>query len=115
MKARDPVAVAALRSAIAAIDNAEAADVMLAPPSRTSSGHVVGGVPGLGSAEVRRRDLSDADVRAIVSAEVHERIAAARDLETLGRKDAADRLRREAAVLGPYLHSRSGLRHGGPA
>ena len=50
MKAREPDAVSALRTAIAAIDNAEAVP---APDERaaTTSGHIAGARAGLGAAE----------------------------------------------------------------
>ena len=47
MKARDAVAVTALRSAIAAIDNAEAVEVPGEPTAPVGSEHFAGAVPGL--------------------------------------------------------------------
>gem|GEM_PF-809311 len=61
MKARDAVAVGALRAVIAAIDNAEAADPAHAPAQQP--GPIAGGVKGLGAGEVPRRTLGDAEVR----------------------------------------------------
>lgn len=104
LKARDPVAVAALRSALAAIENAEAV-----PLDRGAGGgpvgneHVAGAALGVGAAEAERRHLTDADLRAIVEREVRERLAAAQEYERGGRGDVAERLRAEVEVLGRYL------------
>jgi len=106
LKGRDHVRVVALRSAIAAIDNAEAIDVSDAPPRETSSEHVAGASVGVGSAEAERRLLSDADVNAIIRAQVDERSQAAQQYEKLGRSDVAERLRREADVLRAYVPAR---------
>ncbi|HYY77867.1 MAG TPA: GatB/YqeY domain-containing protein [Actinomycetes bacterium] len=103
LKARDAVAVAALRSALAAIDNAEAVEGPPAP--RQGAGHapIAGTVAGLGAAEAERRSLTDVQVEAIVRAEVAERQAAARDYERAGRQEHAERLRAEAGVLSSLL------------
>jgi uncharacterized protein len=106
MKARDVVAVAALRSALAAIDNAEAVDVApAAEPAATSatSAEVAGAVVGVGAAEVPRRVLTAADVERLVRGERDDRITAAVDHERLGRSESAGRLRAEAGVLALYL------------
>ncbi|GIL31523.1 hypothetical protein NUM_67770 [Actinocatenispora comari] len=101
LKARDRVAVSALRSALAAIDNAEAVP---APDARMSSSeHVAGAAVGVGSAEAARRELTPDDLHAIVAAEVAERVDAATGYARSGRQDAADRLRAEADVLRRYL------------
>lgn len=118
MKARDRVAVAALRSALSAIENAEAIDASDAPtaveqPAGTTdppadtdgAGHpgFAGSVAGLRAAEVERRVLTDAEVERIVRAEATDRLAAADEYERSGRHDHAERLRGEAAVLHRYL------------
>ncbi|MGW4489070.1 GatB/YqeY domain-containing protein [Amycolatopsis sp. NPDC004368] len=103
LKNRDRVATTALRAALAAIDNAEA--VPVDQPLSTASGteHVVGAALGVGAAEAARRELSDADVRAIVENEVVERATAAAEYAGLGRAEAAERLQAEAEVLTSYL------------
>ncbi|MFI5609612.1 GatB/YqeY domain-containing protein [Amycolatopsis sp. NPDC051903] len=103
LKNRDRVATTALRSALAAIDNAEA--VPVDQPLSTAAGdeHVVGAALGVGAAETARRELTDTDVRAIVAHEVRERTTAADKYERLGRTDAAERLRAEAVVLKQHL------------
>ena len=69
MKAREPDAVSALRTAIAAIDNAEAVpapDETLA----TTSGHIAGARAGIGAAEAARRNLSPSEQQAILRDQV---------------------------------------------
>ena len=100
LKSRDAVAVSALRSALAAIENAGAVDPGHAPPP--GSGPIAGAVDGLVAAEVERRPV---DVRAVVAAEVEQRRSAAREYTELGRPDYADRLHAEADVLAAHLRS----------
>lgn len=103
LKARDRVAIAALRSTLAAIENAEAPPAHQPAPGAVGSEHVAGSVAGLGAAEVERRQLTEDDLRGIVRAEVDERAAAALEYERVGRTDLAQRVRAEAEVLGRYL------------
>jgi uncharacterized protein len=102
MKARDRTAVAALRTTLAAIANAEAlpADD---PAARLFAGEHV---TGAGATEQPRRLLTDADVRAVVEREIHDRTTAAASYDELGRADLADPLRAEADVLTRYLRAR---------
>jgi uncharacterized protein len=106
MKARDSVAVAALRSVLAALDNAEVVDAGRAPQSSVGHPGLAGSVSGLCAVEVERRSLSVAEMDALVRAEVAERHAVARDYERVGQRAHAERLRREAAVLSSYLDGR---------
>jgi uncharacterized protein len=99
LKARDTIATSALRSALAAIDNASAVPSAPARAAGVGGPHVAGAVAGLGAAEAERRSLTAAEVEGIVRAEVAERQAAARDYDRTGHADQADRLRREAHVL----------------
>jgi hypothetical protein len=103
LKTRDRAAVTALRSALAAIENAEAPPAPPPTPGLVVSEHVAGSVAGLGSAEVERRRLTEHDLRGIVEAERDERTAAALGYERLGRAEQAERLRSEADVLDRYL------------
>lgn len=102
MKARDQIAVASIRSALAAIDNAEAVQVEHGV-TENGGANVAGSVVGLGAAEAERRDLAADDIHAIIEAEVHDRAVAAGRYEQVGRNDAAERLRAETDVLGRYL------------
>ena len=103
MKARDSVSVSALRSALAAIENAEAVDMTTNPPPATENSHIAGSVSGLGNAEVERRVLGDGEAERLVRDEAEERQSVARDLERAGCHQRAARLRAEADVLLRYL------------
>jgi hypothetical protein len=88
MKAREPDAVAALRTAIAAIDNAEAVPAPEARQAATSS-HIAGARAGLGAAEAARRNLSDSEQRAILRDQIAGYTAEADRYEALGQPAAA--------------------------
>ncbi len=102
MKAREPDAVAALRTAIAAIDNAEAVPVPAADQA-TNSAHFAGARAGIGAAEAARLDLDDNQQRAILRDQVTGYTAEAGRYEALGQQAAADRLRAQARLLSGYL------------
>jgi hypothetical protein len=114
MKARDTVAVSALRSTLAAIANAEAvspptalttsgptAPVNPPPPASASDVHqyVAGSTAGLAATEAERREVTEEDAAGIVQAEVAERQAAAREYQAAGHADRVERLLREAQVI----------------
>ena len=99
LKGRDMIAASALRSALAAIDNASAVPAGPEPAAGTGSPHFAGTIAGLGAAEAERRYLSQADMEEIVRTEVAERETAALAYEQAGHREQAERLRREAAVL----------------
>jgi uncharacterized protein len=161
MKARDRPAMTALRSALAAIDNAGAVDPTQAGPTEvdpqvatsaarpsepdetgpgpsepdetgpgpstsaatgpqhpsagSGPGHsgpgaaraahpgFAGTVAGLGAAEVERRSLGQAQMEAIVRAEIADRETAATWYERAGQLQRAERLRAEAEVLRSHL------------
>lgn len=108
MKARDQHAVTALRSALAAIDNAEAVGTADAVDTAgqghpTGEGRIAGAILGVGAAEVARRTLTSAETQAIVRQEVAERQTAAHAYERAGQSGPAGRLRAEAEVLRAYL------------
>lgn len=107
MKARDFVAVAALRSALGALDNAETVDSAWAPQPNAGHPRLAGTVSGLHAAEVERRSLSGPEMDQVVRTEVADRHAAACDYERSGRRAHATRLRDEAAVLMSYLDGRN--------
>ena len=102
MRARDSVAVSALRSALAALDNAGAVPAGQGPAS-ASGPHFAGAVAGLGAAEVPRRGLAAGEAERIVRAEIAEREAAAAGYEGAGHGEQARRLRQEARVLASVL------------
>lgn len=102
LKERDRTAIGALRSALAAIENAEAVPRQR-EPGAVEGEHVAGATLGNGAADVPRRQLSESEVAAIVTAEVRERSTNASEYERLGRYERAQRLRAEADVLNGYL------------
>ena len=104
LKARDTDALAALRTTIAAIDNAEAVPVPVPDTSRpATSVHIAGSRSGPGSAEAARRQLSASELRDILRAQITEHTREADRYDALGRADAAERLRRQARTLTAYL------------
>ena len=99
LRARDMNAVRPLRSALAAIGNAEAVEPDAPAPVAPGSPHVAGSAAGVGAAEAERRRLSGVEIEQIVLGEAGERERAARDYERAGHADRAGQLRREAQVL----------------
>ncbi|MGI5121763.1 GatB/YqeY domain-containing protein [Marinactinospora thermotolerans] len=100
MRARDKVAVSALRATLAALDNAEAVPVDEAGLRGTA---LEQSPIGAGATEVARRELDEHGEVAIVRAEVAERLEAAARLSAPAHADRAARLREEAAVLLRFL------------
>jgi uncharacterized protein YqeY len=99
MKAGDHRAVAAYRSALAAVENAEAVEV----GEQVRAGAIETSPAGLGAAEVARRTLSEDEIAAIVRSEIDERRAAAAGYEKAGRSERAAALLAEADVLAAQL------------
>jgi uncharacterized protein len=99
LRARDMVAVSAVRSALSAISNAEAVNPGSAQVAQGTSPYVAGAAAGLGAGEARRRSLSAAEVSQIIGAEIAERQRAAREYEQAGHAGQARRLRGEIRVL----------------
>ncbi|MEY9843207.1 hypothetical protein [Streptacidiphilus sp. MAP5-3] len=102
IKGRDRVAASVVRATLGAIENAEAverpgAELVEGGPRESSA--IEATPAGVGVAEVARRVLTEADVRAIVRAEVAEREAAVAACERAGRDEQAERLRVELNVL----------------
>jgi uncharacterized protein YqeY len=95
LRARDQVRVHAIRSALAAIANAEAP---AAPHSDSSAEPEVGRL-----VEHERRQLSAEEVLAVLQAEIDERELAAAEYRSLDRVDEADRMVAEAEVVRAYL------------
>ncbi len=96
IKSRDRVAAAALRSTLAAIDNAEAVD----RPASTDRNLSIESIPiGAGATEVARRDLTERQVEQIVRAELAERHAAAHAYDQAGQRERADRLHVEINII----------------
>jgi hypothetical protein len=102
MKARDPDAVAMLRTAIAAIDNAQAVADPGTPPAATSA-HIAGARAGLGTAEAPRRQLTRDELQAILRTQLAEYTREADRYAGHGQSAAAERLRNQASLLSRYL------------
>lgn len=98
MKERDRLALGVYRSALAAIDNAEA--VPLGPEDR--AGAIEASAAGAGRADVVRRELTEQDMRTVVQSEIDERHEAAESLAAV--QPAAERqLRDEVGLLQALL------------
>src|SRR6202165_5275236 len=93
LKERDPVGTSAIRSAVSAIDNAEAVDSPRVPRTRL----------GVGVGDVARRELSAKEIVEILRGAIADRDAAAAEYERRGRTEGASRLRAEAAALSSLL------------
>jgi uncharacterized protein YqeY len=100
MRARDPVAVSALRATLAALDNAEAVPL----GEVELRGAALEETPiGAGATEALRRELSEDSVAEIVRAEAAERLEVAARLTAPAHADRVAQLRAEAAVLLRFL------------
>ncbi|KMO74384.1 hypothetical protein BST22_15385 [Mycolicibacterium chubuense] len=102
--ARDQDRISALRTLIAAVDNAEAVPVN-DDALRWTDGPIAGSASGVRSTEVPRRQLAMTDVHAVLRDLIGEYDTHTRDYRSMGRHDAADRLRRRADTLRGYLDS----------
>ena len=111
LRDRDKPIVAALRSAIAALENAEA--VPTAPGvAPATSRHVAGAAIGVGAAEAERLALDKATESAILRAEVDGLLEAAREYESVGHGDRAVEARIAADELSTVVHSALGTTWG---
>ena len=120
MKEGRTVEVAALRAAIASVDNGEAVGVAGVragrPPTADPDVPITGAVSGAGAGDVRRRALSPTDLQRILDGEtmgLHEQAA---DYEAFGRaaeaaalRTQADRIAHHRAALGPGRDVAAGL------
>jgi hypothetical protein len=95
---RDRIAVAALREAIAALDNAEAVPVDTDPDAQVGQ-YVAGGVVGLGAAEAERRTLDAKAQQAIIKKIIDDRFAAASTYDEHRQSARAADLRSGAEAL----------------
>ena len=93
---------AALRTAIAAIDNAQAVPAGADFPPSTD-GVIAHSSHGVGSAEAPRRELHLNDIHAIVRDLLGEYDTQREHYSSIHQHEAADRLRRIANVLRAYL------------
>jgi uncharacterized protein YqeY len=98
MAQRDRSAMAVYRTALSAIDNAEA--VPLGEEHR--AGAIESSAAGVGCSEVERRSLTHEDEISLVKREIHERQVTAELLASTNR-DGAQRLRADANLLQALL------------
>jgi uncharacterized protein len=91
MKLRSSLDVRALRSLLTALDNGTAVALESLSPEARRAG------------EVPRRELTSADVEAILQRQVDEREDAAAEYARLGMQPEVERLRAEIAILNRYL------------
>lgn len=101
MKARDSVAMPALRGLLHAIDNTSAMDI--APSAHASSGEASDGA--VTRSEMPRRLPSPTELRAIIESEATEREAAASVYDGIGESAKAAQLRAEALIVRGWLAS----------
>lgn len=95
LRARDRVATSTLRTLLAAIANAEAPDMSVAP------------TPSFGAlVEHDRLRLTPAAVRTVLEHEVVKRLDAAGEFASLGLDDEVVRLEAEVAIVRRYLDGR---------
>jgi uncharacterized protein YqeY len=92
MRARDRPRTSVIRTALAALANAEAVE---AQP--------VAMADGLYAAEVERRPLTDADIRRVLDEVRDDLVQSADELAELGRGDEAEGLRVQAGILAGYM------------
>ena len=92
MKAKDRARVSVLRSALAALANAEAVDASASEAT-----------VGLGSTEIRRREVSEAEAELIVRALARELRDAADEMALLHQPDEAATLRLQIEALAEFI------------
>lgn len=100
LKQRDRQAAGVYRSALAAVDNAEAVPL----DDSYEPGAVETSPSGVGQTETRRRQLTETEVANVVEAEAQERCAAADQIADTDAA-AAQKLRDEASLLRALLGS----------
>ncbi|MDX6234373.1 MAG: uncharacterized protein QOH68_3478 [Nocardioidaceae bacterium] len=89
MRARDRQTAGAMRSVLAALENAEALPVTGRGSIAATSAHIAGAAAGLGAAEAPRRVLSADDERALVEREAAELRSASAALAAAGQHERA--------------------------
>lgn len=104
MRRKDTSVVAAVRSTLSTLANAEATpQAGTTDTSAAGSIHFAGAIHGVGGAEVERRTLTEKEQRNLVAAEAAELSHHADRLSTLCRRDEADAARRASRILSGIL------------
>jgi hypothetical protein len=96
LKAKRTDEVAVLRCLLAAIDNAEAPAIASVSPAEPTSRSGA-------SAEIERLLLTQTELGEVVRREREDRERAAGELASLGQRNRADALLRQAVFVGRYL------------
>ncbi|MBB3045528.1 hypothetical protein [Nocardioides soli] len=99
MRAHDRQTAGAMRSILAALENAEAVPVTAHDAPVATSEHIAGASTGLGAAEAARRVLSPDDERAVVEREIAELRSSAAALATAGQHERSTELVRIAETV----------------
>jgi uncharacterized protein YqeY len=108
LKARDAAGIAAVRSLLSALDNAAAQPAapttaaQPAVPTAATSADIAGAVPGLGAADVPRRELTPTEVGDIMAAEIAIRQGEAAALDAADRDLEAALARYQAKLLSRF-------------
>jgi hypothetical protein len=103
MRDRDRQLAGGIRSALAALENAEAVPVDRDGGTTAASEHVAGGAVGVGSGEAPRRQLSDEEERGLVEREVAELRQSAATLAEAGQDERSAELTRIAETVEQLL------------
>ena len=103
LRTKNTSSLSVIRETLAAIDNAEAADIRHAPPAQSKV--IAGAVDGIGAGDIARRELRPDEVRALVEREMQERRDSAASYASLGRQGEAAVLERQAEVLQSLLRT----------
>lgn len=99
MRRRDTAVLAVLRSASAALANAQARPHDASTPDPDGTVHVAGATAGVRSTEVSRLELDEHEQRSILAEEAAELASHVDRLTRLCRLDEADGARRGLTVL----------------
>ncbi|MDR0849240.1 MAG: hypothetical protein LBN10_09455 [Propionibacteriaceae bacterium] len=103
MRAKDTPAVLALRSALAALDNACALPLSEIQKSPVTSEYIAGTTQGLGATETQRQTLTDAEVISILESEVAAHLDEARYLAQANRARQGEAAAYQAQVIQAIL------------
>ncbi len=98
MRARDRQTAGAMRSVLAALENAEAVPTAHAAPAAASE-HYAGAADGVGAGEAERRVLTVDDERVIVEREIAELRSSAEVFAAVGEHQRSSELTRLAGVV----------------
>lgn len=99
MRTGDRQTTGALRSVLAALENAEAVPQVADDSQTSTSAYVAGAAAGLGAGDAPRRLLSPADERALIEREIADLRSSAAVLADAGQHERSSSLIQAAATL----------------